>query len=155
MTPPFYTDDYEFLNKLVEEEGKELVEDRDTLKARAGQIDMNNYLLEKPPSQQVLEEIAELLGSLDKGKESKEFWVLYCYRPPSINQKHFSPFRTGVIGIFKTLDDLIKRMEEIKSKNIAEYRGYQLFYAPSKLIESMKDYAWPLGFNEAGFNEAF
>jgi hypothetical protein len=137
----YFHDDNAFLNEFLTEK-----ENLENLKTKAGQINMNNYLLEKQGAT-ALEQLAELMDKLER--KEKDFWVLYCYKPPSINQKHFTPYRTGIIGIFKTLDDLKKRVEQIERENIAEYRDYQLFYASSKIIESEKDYNYPLGFNEA------
>jgi hypothetical protein len=81
--------------------------------------------------------------------KNKDLYVLYCYRPSDTNSKIFIPYRTGVIGIFKTLDEVVNRQNEIQNKSIPEYKGYQLFIAKSKIIESEKDYEFPLGFNEA------
>ena len=135
----YFHDDNTYFNEFLKQDEK-LEEDI----AKSRQIDMNNYLLEKPTA---LEQLAELMDKLEKKKEGKDFWVLYCYRPPSLNQKQFIPYRTGVIGIYKTLDELTKRLHHIELRY--EYKDYQFFYAQSKLIESEEDYSYPLGFNEA------
>lgn len=81
--------------------------------------------------------------------KKEEYYVLYCYSPPDIHAKQFISYRTGVIGIYRTLQEATQRRLEIISKNQYEYRGFQLFIGYSKIINDTKDYPFPLGYNEA------
>jgi hypothetical protein len=81
--------------------------------------------------------------------KKEEYYVLYCYSPPDIHAKQFIPYRTGVIGIYRTLQEATQRRLEIITKNQYEYRGFQLFIGYSKIINDIRDYSYPLGYNEA------
>jgi hypothetical protein len=88
------------------------------------------------------------LDGNDDDKDN-EYYVLYCYKPPDIHGKKFIPYQTGIIGIFKTLDDAEKRRYEIIRRNMSEYRGFLLLIGFSKIIKTDKDYSFPMGYNEA------